>query len=87
MQDWNADLNLSLRMLRGTLDLPCVKSTTTYQFTFRIINLMMGSWGLRLTWLDCKDSKRRLSAPHSLGSSFQSLMLILSNVIKLNFSC
>ena len=69
-------------ILGGTLDLTCVKSTTANGFTFRrpfqIINSLMGSWGLRLTGLDCKDSKLWLSAPHSLGSSYESLMLFLS---------
>ena len=30
-----------------------LKSTTTNRFNFRIINSSMGSWGVRLTWLDC----------------------------------
>ena len=36
----NADMNL--------------KSTTTNGFSFRIINSIMESWGVHLTWLDCK---------------------------------
>ena len=69
-------------ILGGTLDLTCVKSTTanglTFRRPFRIINSLRGSWGLRLTGLDCKDSKLWLLAPHSLGSSYESLMLFLS---------
>ena len=31
------------------------KSTTTDGFNFRIINSLIESWGVRLTWLDCKQ--------------------------------
>ena len=40
----------SLRMENAEINL---KSTTTYGFNFRIINSVMQSWGVRLTWLDC----------------------------------
>ena len=30
-----------------------LKSTTTNGFKFPIINSLMASWGVRLTWLDC----------------------------------
>ena len=33
-----------------------LKSTTTNGFNYRIINLFMQSWGVRLTWLDRKVS-------------------------------
>ena len=32
-----------------------LKSTTTDGFNFRIINSLIESWGVRLTWLDCKQ--------------------------------
>ena len=32
-------------------------STTNNGFNFRIVNSLMESWGLRLTWLDCKFKK------------------------------
>ena len=31
-----------------------LKSTTINGFNFRIINSLMGAWGVHLTWLDCK---------------------------------
>ena len=31
-----------------------LKSTTTNGFNFRIINSLMKSWGVRLTWVDYK---------------------------------
>ena len=34
-----------------------LKSTTTNGFNIRIINSLMESWGIRLTWLDCNISK------------------------------
>ena len=35
-----------------------LKSTTTNGFNFRIINSLMKSWGVRLTWLDCNDFEK-----------------------------
>ena len=34
-----------------------LKSTTTNAFNFQIINSLMQSWGVRLTWLDCNIKK------------------------------
>ena len=36
-----------------------LKSTTTNAFNFRIINSLMVSWGVRLTWLDCNLTVKR----------------------------
>ena len=38
-----------------------LKSTTTNGFNFRIINSLMELWGLRLTWLDCKQIQQSLA--------------------------
>ena len=38
-----------------------LKSTTTNGFNFRIINSLMEFWGLRLTWLDCKQIQQSLA--------------------------
>ena len=38
-----------------------LKSTTTNRFNFRIINSLMEFWGLRLTWLDCKQIQQSLA--------------------------
>ena len=35
-----------------------LKSTTDNRFNFRIINSLMESWGVGLTWLDCNDFLR-----------------------------
>ena len=35
-----------------------LKSTTSNGFNFGIINLLMASWGVRLTWLDSKRQKQ-----------------------------
>ena len=32
-------------------------STTKNEFNFLVMNSLMESWGLRLTWLDCKFEK------------------------------
>ena len=34
-------------------------ATSTNGFIFRIINSLMGSWGVRFTWLDCKNLQAR----------------------------
>ena len=35
-----------------------LKSTTSNGFNFWIINSLMVSWGVRLTWFDCNNSKK-----------------------------
>ena len=35
-----------------------LKSSTTNGFNFRIINSLMESWRVRLTWLDCNNGKK-----------------------------
>ena len=34
-----------------------LKSTTTKGFNIQIMSLLIQSWGVRLTWLDCKVEK------------------------------
>ena len=35
-------------------------STTKNEFSFLVMNSLMESWGLRLTWLDRKFEKRQI---------------------------
>ena len=46
-----------------------LKSTTTNGFNFQIINSLMGSWGVRLTWLDCNSYKHVVSLKNITISS------------------
>ena len=61
-----------------------LQSTTTNGFNFRIVNSLKASWGVRLTWLDCKIFQRRDWETPSLfyyGSCSQRILSLLWRLI------